>query len=109
MEIKILDSILHGELKPWKLDTSSSKHFTELVRTAKAVSPTSNAELQKQLTTLLADYPALKKWLADEAIFNTPLQPLLCKIDLPKYKDAVTHFYYFIITGETLRDFNSVL
>ena len=59
MEIKILDSILHGELKPWKLDTSNTRHFTELVRTAKAVEPITNAELLKQLTALLADYPPL--------------------------------------------------
>ena len=54
MEIKILDSILHGELKPWKLDISGNKRFTELVKTAKAVSPTTHAELHKQLSALLA-------------------------------------------------------
>ncbi|MBL0233301.1 MAG: hypothetical protein IPQ08_06510 [Chitinophagaceae bacterium] len=47
--------------------------------------------------------------MADETIGNTALQQLLYKTDLPKYKDAVTHFYYFIITGETLRVFNAVL
>ena len=47
--------------------------------------------------------------MTDEVIINIPLQPLLCKIDLPKFKDAVTNFYYLIITGETLRVFNSVL
>lgn len=71
MEIKILDSILHGELKPWKLDTFNTRHFTELVRTAKAVEPITNAELQKQLTALLADYPPLQKLLAAEATSNS--------------------------------------
>ena len=109
MEVKILDSIIHGFLKPWKLDTTNTRRFTELVKAAKAASPNTNAELLSQLTALLADYPTVQKILADETIINTPLQPLLCKIDLPKYKDAITHFYYFIITGETLRVFNSVL
>jgi hypothetical protein len=110
MEIKILDSILHGELKPWKLDTSNSRHFTELVRTAKAVSPTTNAELLKQLTALLADYPTLQKLLAAEASSNgIALQQLLCSIDLPNGKDPVTYFYSAIITAETLRVYNSFM
>lgn len=109
MEVKILDSIIHGFLKPWKLDTTNTRRFTELVKAAKAASPSTNAELLSQLTVLLADYPTVQKILTDETIINIPLHPLLCKIDLPKYKDAVTHFYYFIITGETLRVFNSVL
>ena len=110
MEIKILDSILHGELKPWKLDTSNTRHFTELVRTAKAVEPITNAELQKQLTALLADYPPLQKLLAAEATSNSiTLQQLLCSIDLPKGKDPVTHFYSAVITAETLRVYNSFM
>ncbi|MFN0082791.1 MAG: DUF6617 family protein [Ferruginibacter sp.] len=109
MEVKILDSIIHGFLKPWKLDTTNTSRFTELVKAAKAVSLNTNAALLSQLTALLADYPTEQKILTDETTIDTTLQPLLCKIDLPKYKDAVTHFYYFIITGETLRVFNAVL
>lgn len=110
MEIKILDSILHGELKPWKLNTSGNKRFTELVRTAKAVSPTTNAELQKQLTALLADYPTLKKWLATQATSSsTALQQLVCTIDLPACSSPLTHFYAAVITAETLRVYNSFM
>ena len=110
MEIKILDSILHGELKPWKLDTSNTRRFTELVRTAKAVEPITNAELLKQLTALLADYPTLQKLLAAEATSNSiALQQLLCSIDLPNGKDPVTYFYSAIITAETLRVYNSFM
>jgi len=109
MEVKILDSIIHGFLKPWKIDTTNTRRFTELVKAAKAASPNTNAELLSQLIALLVDYPTVQKILNEETIINTPLQPLLCKTDLPKYKDAVTHFYYIIITGETLRVFNSVL
>ena len=110
MEIKILDSILHGELKPWKLDRPSTKRYIELVRTAKAVSPTTNAELQKQLTTLLADYPPLQKWLAtDTTSSNTALQQLLYSIDLPSCSTPVTHFYAAVITDETLRVYNSFM
>ncbi len=109
MEIKVLDSIMHGALKPWKLDTTNTRRLTELVKAAKAASPKTMAELQSQMTALLADYPTLQKVLTDEVTVNAPLHPLLYSIDLPKYKDAVTHFYYFIITGETLRVFNAVM
>jgi hypothetical protein len=109
MEIKILDSIMHGVLKPWKLDTTNTRRFTELVKAAKAASPDTNATLLSQLTALLVDFPSLQKIINEEAIGNAPLQPLSWKSDLPKYKDAVTHFYYFVITGETLRIYNAVL
>jgi|CXWL01.1.fsa_nt_gi hypothetical protein len=110
MEIKILDGILHGELKPWKLDTSGNKRFTELVKTAKAVSPTTNAELQKQLTTFLSDCPTLKKWLATQTNSSTTaLQQLVCRIDLPACSSPLTHFYAAIINAETLRVYNSFL
>ena len=109
MEVKVLDSIMHGVLKPWKLDTTNTRRFTELVKAAKAASPSTNAELLSQLTALLVDYSTLQKIVSEEAIANTALQQLLYKTDLPKYKDAVTHFYYFVITGETLRVFNAVL
>ncbi len=109
MEVKVLDSIMHGVLKPWKLDTSNTRRFTELVKAAKAATPKDTAELHSQLTALLSDFPTLQKVLSDEATANAPLHQLFYSIELPKYKDAVTHFYYFIITGETLRVFNAVL
>ena len=110
MEIKILDSILHGELKPWKLDISNTKRFTELVRTAKAVSPTTNAELLKQLRALLADYPTLQKLLVADATSNgTALQQLVLTIDLPACSSPPTHFYAAVITAETLRVYNSFM
>ncbi|MBK8611752.1 MAG: hypothetical protein IPL84_17915 [Chitinophagaceae bacterium] len=94
MELKLLDAILHGELQPWKLDASDTRHFTELVKAAKAVSPNTNAGLLKQLTALLADYPDLQKALADETPNdNTSLHQLLFNTALPKYKDPVTQFY----------------
>jgi hypothetical protein len=110
MEVKLLDNILHGALKPWKLDASNTRHLTELVKTAKAVSPNTNTGLLKQLTALLADYPDLQKALADETPNdNTTSQQLLFNTELPKYIDPVTQFYYTLITAETLRLNNAFL
>ncbi len=109
MEVKILDSILHGSLKPWKIDTTNSRRFIGLVKAAKAASPTTNAELVKQLIELLSDFPAVKKQLFDAPKNSSTLQPLLFDIELPRYKDAFTNFYYLLITGETLRTYNTFL
>ncbi len=90
MEVKILDSILHGTLKPWKIDTSNSRRFIGLVKAAKAIAPKTNEELEKQLLDLLSDFPTVKKLLHDEPINSSPLQPLLFDVELPRYKDAVS-------------------
>ena len=37
------------------------------------------------------------------------LRPLPFSIELPRYKDAVTNFYYLLIRGETLRTYNTFL
>ncbi|MEI8049266.1 MAG: DUF6617 family protein [Bacteroidota bacterium] len=109
MEVKILDSILHGSLKPWKIDTTHKRRFIGLAKAAKATTPTTNAELIKQLMELLSDFPVVKKLLNDEPKNPSTLQPLLFDIELPRYKDVVTNFYYQVITGETLRSYNSFL
>ena len=109
MEIKILDSIIHGSLKPWMIDATNTRRFTELLKAAKAASTKTNSELQSQLFVLLTDFPDLQKVLSAEAPADVPVQQLLFNSQLPKYKDSVTQFYYFIITTETLRVFNSVL
>ncbi len=109
MEVKILDSILHGSLKPWKIDTTNSRRFIELVKAAKAITPGTNEELVRQLSGLLSDSPATQNLLHDVPKNLSSLQPLLFDIELPKYKDAVTNFYYLVITAETLRIYNSFL
>ena len=100
---------MHGVLKPWKLDTTNTRRFTELVKAAKAASPKTMAELQSQMTALLADYPQLKKVLADTTITNDLLKPLPYKAALPKYIDPITNFYFLVITAETLRVYNSII
>lgn len=110
LKIKILDSILHGDLKPWKMDTSDQRRFTELVKAATATSPQTYGELQKQLATLLDNYPSLQKIMAKETqTEENPLVQHFFKIDLPKYNDPLTQFYHSIIKKEALRFFNQFL
>jgi hypothetical protein len=79
------------------------------VKAAKANTPGTNEELVKQLSGLLTDFPATQKLLHDVNKNPSSLQSLLFDIELPKYKDAVTNFYYLVITAETLRSYNAFL
>ncbi len=109
MELRILDNIMHGILKPWKLDISNKKRFIELVKTAKNVNASTCKELQSQISGILADFPTLLKLLEAEPQTEMQLQPLCYNTELPKNKDAVTHFYYLVITKETQRIYNAAL
>ncbi len=110
MEIKLLDSILHGQLKPWKVDTSKSKRLAELIKAAKAATPKTVAELLSQLNSLLKDHPALQTSVAlDTGSTSMPLHDLCYNTNLPGYKDTITQFYYLLITYETLRSYNTLL
>ena len=109
MELRILDSIMHGVLKPWKLNTSNNKRFTEIVKAAKKVNSSTCREQHTQLYDLLADFPTLQKVLETEIPIEKTLQPLCFNINLPMYDNAVTNFYYLVITLETQRIYNRVL
>ena len=109
MEVKILDSIIHGELKPWKIDTNNTRRFTEFVKASKATTPNTTADLLSQLSKLLIDYPILQNLIKNESINSSSLLPLPFNVTLPKYKNGATHFYYSLVTSETLRFYNSFL
>lgn len=110
MEVKVLDSIIHGALKPWKMDTANTRRLTELVKSAKTVSPKNNADLLTQLTSLLSDYPDLQKTVETEtARDNTALKQPHFSIELPVPNDALTRFYYLLIAADSSRVFNTVL
>ena len=109
MEIKIFDSILHGELKPWTLDTTDTRRFTTLIRKAGEVTPSTNAEIQNQLAGLLQDFPILHKWISEQDLSNNTLQPLICTVQLPDSAGPVTRFYTAIISAETIRVYNAFI
>ncbi len=109
MQIKILDGIIHGILKPWKIDTTNTRRFNELVKASKAASTNTNAELCTKLAALLIDFPALQDIITNEPHNNSQIKPLLFNVNLPKYKDGITQFYYILITNETLRIYNAIL
>lgn len=109
MEIRILDSILHGELKPWLLDVSDKRHYAGLVKSADKETDSYTA-LNEQLKSLLVNYPALQKYLKSaNPKQNIKTQPNFYSADIPKYSDIITQYYYLIITKEIQRTWNAFI
>ena len=103
MEIKILDSILHGQLKPWKFNTANTRRLVEVIRSAKA-----DDNIVTRLQSLLQDFPALQKLIAEEGNPSN-LQPLYFQPQLPAFKNPGTQFYFLLITTEAQRIFDVML
>lgn len=110
MNTKILDSILHGELKPWKIDTTNLQHLSTLIKAAKAFQADTKVDLLNKLTALLVDYPTLLSALKEKSNDKTiQLRQLLYAVELPSYKDIITQFYYLLITTESQRYYDETL
>jgi hypothetical protein len=103
MEIKILDCILHGQLKPWKFNTANKRRLVEIIKSAKA-----DANILTRLQSLLQDFPALQKLTAEEESPSN-LQTLYFQPQLPAFKDPETQFYFLLITAEAQRIFDVML
>ncbi len=101
---------MHGALRPWQIDTTNRKRFSDLVKPANAGSPATCAELQKQLQAILSDFPAEQKILADSPpTAKAVVRPAFYEIELPKPYDVFTQFYSHIITKEALRASNLLI
>jgi len=110
MELKILNSVLHGELKPWKFNVNNTRRIIEVVRSAKTIAPIKNAELRSQLSSLLQDYPSLLKISLEETKNdNTLLQFAYCKPQLPAATNPSTQYYHLLINAEALRIYNTFI
>lgn len=108
MELNVLNSIVHGELKPWKFDANNTKRIIESVRSAKSVTPFTNTDLLSQLSALLQDYPTLLNHVISETKKDSAtLQPLCWKAELPTATTPSTQYYLLLINAETLRIYNT--
>lgn len=104
MELSILNNILHGSLKPWLLDTSDKKKFSEWVKMANAISPVTYLKLADKSNLLLSEFPELKTISQqDKPKKDVPIQKLYFEIRQPIFTDSVNRFFSLLIDTETLR------
>lgn len=109
MEIKILNSILHKELRPWIIDTGN-KAITEKLKKVGTKEPNNFDDLTQQIKILITDYPDLSKWLDKQKYNSTsPTTPLYFSTELPGFTDVSTKYYSLLISKEVLRIFNAFL
>ena len=107
MEIKIFNSILFGNLKPWLIDAASAKHFAENLKHAGSKIPATEFELLQQLKTLLRGKADLIAWLNHQpADKNMVLLETYYFTDLPVFNDTLSKYYSQIIGLEAKRIFN---
>lgn len=108
MEIKILNSILFGSLKPWLVDANSAKLFTESIKKAGTKVPNTEAELLQHLKTLLQSKPDLLAWLVKQPANNElVLLDMYYFTNLPVLNNTLSKFYSLVIGSETKRVFNA--
>ncbi len=110
MELKILDGIIHGDLKPWLIDISNRKKFAALLTSANSKEPKNNADLLTQVKALVNEFSESKKKAGALPVAKaTAITPHFNKIELPDYTDPFTQFYSLLISKESLRFFNAYL
>lgn len=109
MEAKILDGIIHGELKPWLVEKKPQRFFSELVIGNTLNEPANYNELIDRISILLREFPRQLKNIKDEEYIKLPISEFEYKIKLPSYTNAFTKFYLTLISLESLRFYNSVL
>lgn len=110
MELKILDGIIHGDIKPWQIDISSKKKFAALLNTANKATPKNTAELLTQIKALLQDFhDSKKKANALPKSKSTAITSHFYEIELPASTDVVSQFYSLLIGKEALRFFNHLI
>lgn len=111
MKITILDSILHGPLKPWLQKLGASDRFTQVLSKAVATTPVTYYQLQEQLEILLQDYPSLLKYLKEEEVSEPSIQLIehFYEINIPQHSNSFKQFYYLVYLQEALRYFNALI
>lgn len=111
MKITILDSILHGPLKPWLQKPGASDRFTQVLSKAVATTPVTYCQLQDQLEILLQDYPPLLKYLKEEEVSEPSIQLIehFYEINIPQHTNSFKQFYYLVYLQEALRYFNALI
>lgn len=106
MEITILDSILHGSLKPWHFDFKDTRRVTELLISVNPIK-LDRADAPRQiLRLLLTDYPTLEKQLIAHPFPDDPSLEYLFAIKTHPMAYPVEQFYEAIIRLECLRLIN---
>lgn len=106
MELKILNSILFTHLRPWLIDSATKKILTTNIKSVTTNKPNSNSDFETQITALLSYNTEMTNWVKRNS--KITFDEIFAKqntIIIPNYSDAISKFYFTLITVESERLF----
>jgi len=108
MELRIFNSILFNELRPWLRENMIDSNFIEKIRLVNDTEPGSASDLFARLNILLSHHPRLLDF--SEFYLRPTKEPLSPSIFLTEFNstfDAPTEFYKKLIKLECIRARNN--
>jgi hypothetical protein len=108
MELRIFNSILFNELRPWQPENLVDSNFIEKLRLVDDSYPNSTKDLFTRLNILLSNHPRLIDFTENSlAPSDQPLIPSIYLNESRPTSNAPAEFYQKLIKLETIRALNN--
>ncbi|MCU0238542.1 MAG: hypothetical protein MUC29_03800 [Pyrinomonadaceae bacterium] len=117
IELSLFNSILHGSLRPWKLDTTNTKYYSRMVSNSSFTSLKGGiTQFEKELTEIANEHKFNISQIENfQILFDNKQQESFGEIDLPlitvaeqQPTNVITRFYYYLIKNEATRLTNTM-
>lgn len=117
VELSLFNSILHGPLRPWKLDTSNTKYYSRMVSNSSFTSLKGGiTQFEKELVEIANEHKfKISKVENFQIYFDNAQQDSLAEIDSPliimvetQPTNVIARFYYYLIKNEVTRLTNTM-
>ena len=107
MELRIFNSILFNELRPWQPENLVDSNFIEKLREVDDSIPDSAKDLYTRLNILLSNHPRLLDFTESYLAQNQPLSPSIFLNESRLTSNAPAEFYQKLIKLESIRALNN--
>lgn len=117
IELSLFNSILHGSLRPWKLDTSNTKYYSRMVSNSSFTALKGGiTQFEKELIEIANEHKFNISQIENFQIyFDNTQQDSLPEIDLPliivgepQPTNVIARFYFYLIKNEVTRLTNTM-
>lgn len=117
VELSLFNSILHGSLRPWKLDTSNTKYYSRMVSNSSFTALKGGiTQFEKELIEIANEHKFnISKVENLQIYFDNAQQDSLAEIDSPliimvetQPTNVIARFYFYLIKNEVTRLTNTM-
>ncbi len=117
VELSLFNSILHGSLRPWKLDTSNTKYYSRMVSNSSFTALKGGiTQFEKELIEIANEHKFNISQIENFQIyFDNTQQDSLPEIDSPliimvetQPTNVIARFYFYLIKNEVTRLTNTM-